>query len=60
MSWTIWFTNGDSEVTPPSVDKIRTDPTKGFLYACSSRSYGSDEIVSTYVLENVRKWEPNQ
>jgi hypothetical protein len=57
MSWTVWFNNGDSEVTPPEVDRmvVRND----FLIAEVSRTYGADDVWATYPIVNVRKWSKN-
>lgn len=58
--WTITYTNGDQEQTPEHANKLQTTIDGTRLLAVATRTYGSDETLSTYVLANVRKWEPNR
>lgn len=59
MSWIIWFVNGESEVTPPEVDRLKSSNDGKYLFAESTRNYGPDERVATYVITNILKWGKN-
>ena len=52
--WTITFTDGTEERTPEGTEKLRVVDDR--LYAIREFNYAPDEILSTYVLTNVRKW----
>lgn len=57
MAWRITFANGDEEITPPEVDRVVASVGADYLYAQSTRTYGPDEIIATYPIGNIRKWE---
>lgn len=56
MSWIIWFVNGESEVTPPQVDRLKISNDGKYLFAESTRNYEPNVRVATYVMANVLKW----
>jgi hypothetical protein len=55
--WLITFVNGDTEETPEQVDKLSANIEGSYLMGYRRNSYGPDEIIVTYVMANVRKWE---
>jgi hypothetical protein len=57
MTWRITLVDGNVEVTPPEVDKVKTNSIETLLFAYSTRNYGPDELIATYSLVNVVKWE---
>jgi hypothetical protein len=54
--WTITFTDGTEERTPEGTDLLSVSVQGDRLLAKASRTYGPDEVLSTYVMANVRKW----
>lgn len=56
--WLVVFVDGHMEKTPDGCDKLTTSPDGQFLYAQAKRTYGSDETLATYVVANIRKFEP--
>lgn len=57
-TWRITFTDGTTEETSELADKLRVDVDGQFLRAKASRTYGPDELITTYPMCNIRKWEP--
>jgi hypothetical protein len=57
MTWRIVFSNGDEELTDERVDKLTTGVSGDMLYAFQKMTYGPDELIATYPICNVRKWE---
>lgn len=59
MSWRIVYMDGTEEITAPEIDQITTGlmADSNFLYCYETRTYGSDVLVRTYYLPNVRYWE---
>ncbi|UVS81822.1 hypothetical protein [Actinokineospora sp. UTMC 2448] len=56
--WRIVFTDGTEELTPETADRLTTLVDQTRLVALSTRSYGPDVVVRTYVIANLRYWEP--
>lgn len=54
--WVVTLVDGREEVTPAEADRFRV--ADGVLIFLSSRTYGPDQTVVTYVLMNVLKWRP--
>lgn len=53
--WRITYIDGTSELTDERVDKIRQG--EDVIQAFSTRTYGPDELIASYPLVNLRKWE---